>query len=154
MDIGEQPASSIYQEIKDIELDGIIGNERVIIEGSTNPEGRSYTSFAIQRFNPLVNEWRTEYTWIINELAEAEVENGYWNVTGSPAVLLKMSQKNGEWFSYRVVGYNYGILRELAARDGLCHGNVFFYGSSIIEQSCGQYSIWAVIDGLLVLVPY
>lgn len=154
MGTGEQAASSIYQEITDVELDGLMGNEQVIIERSTNPEDVSYTSFTIQRFDPGIRDWRTEYTWTIGELAEAGVENGFWNVTGGPVVILKAIQAGGERFSYRIIGYSSGKLGELVVREGLYDGNVFFYGCGIIEQRNGQYAIWTVIDGELALIPY
>lgn len=151
---GEQPASSIFQEIKDIELDGTMGNEQVIIEESTNPEGKSYVSFAIQRFHTVAGDWVTEYVWTVDNPSSADVENGYWNVTGTPAVLLKVQQGNDGGLSYRIIGYSYGNLREIVARDNLTQGNVFFYGSSIIEQAGGQYFSWALINGELKLIPY
>jgi hypothetical protein len=152
--IGEQPASSIFQEIKDIELDGIMGNEQVIIEESTNPEGNSYVSFAIQRFDTGLGDWSTEYVWTMDNPFSADVENGYWNVTGAPAVLLKVLQRDSGGLSYRIVGYSRGSLNELVARDNIAQGNAFFYGGSIIEQVGTEYSIWVVMDGELTLVPY
>jgi hypothetical protein len=152
--IWEQPASSIFQEIKDIELDGIMGNEQVIIEESTNPEGSSYVSFTLQRFDTGADEWITEYTWTVDNPYSADIENGYWNVTGTPVILLKVWQRNDGGFSYRIVGCGSEGLQELVVRDNLAQGNAFFYGGSIIEQSGRQYFIWAVVDGELTLIPY
>lgn len=152
--IEEQPASSIFQEIKEIELDGIVGNEQVIMEESTGPDGKSYGSFAIRRFNAGMGDWLTEYVWTVDNPSSMDIENGYWNVTGTPVVLLKVQHGNSGGLSYRVVGYTYGNLLELIARDNLAMGNAFFYGSSIIEQTGRQYFIWVVMDGELTLIPY
>lgn len=154
MEQGEQAASSIFQEIKYIELDGIMGNEQVIIEGSTNPEEVSYTSFIIQRFDMSILEWITEYVWTIDELIVTDVENGYWNISGAPVVILKATQGSGEWLSYRVVGYRDGKLQELIVRENILQGNAFLYGGGIFEQSGNQYYIWTVVQGELKLIPY
>ncbi|NLO39829.1 MAG: hypothetical protein GX115_10230 [Ruminiclostridium sp.] len=45
MGIGEEPTSSIFQEIRGIELDGIIGNEQVVMEELTPPNGKSHISW-------------------------------------------------------------------------------------------------------------
>jgi hypothetical protein len=152
MGIGEQPASSIFQEIKDIELDGIMGNEQIVMEESTNPEGNSYSSFAIRRFDVGLGDWRTGYVWSVDNPSSTDLENGYWNATGTPVVLLKVRQGTG--ISYRVIGACYGSLREFIARDNLEQGNVFFYGGNIIEQAGRNYFIWAMVDGELTLIPY
>ncbi|MBP7176297.1 MAG: hypothetical protein KBA53_08815 [Thermoclostridium sp.] len=153
MGIGEQPASSIFQEIRDIELDGIMGNELVIMEELTPPDGRSRISFTIQRFDTGLGSWRNEYVWIADNHSSADIENECWNITKTPAVLLKAQQRNGD-ISYRVVGTCNGSLYEFIARDSLPQGNSFFYGGSIIEQAEGQYSIWVMTDGKLALNPY
>ena len=154
MGIGEQPASSIFQEIHDIELDGIMGNEQVIIEGSTDPLGSSYTVFTIQRFDTSLQGWCTEYVWSIQKIAETDIENAIWNITGTPVVLLKLYNGNNGGLSYRVLGYQNGSFAELIARDNIGQRNVFFYGNCIIEQAGRDYFVWTKEEGALILIPY
>jgi len=153
MGIGEEPTSSIFQEIRGIELDGIIGNEQVVMEELTPPNGKSHISFAIQRLDSGLGDWLTEYVWTVDNPSHADIENEYWNITGTPVVLLKVHKRNGN-ISYRVVGTCNGCLCEFIARDNLPPGNSFFYGGTIIEQTGGQYFIWAMADGKLALIPY
>lgn len=154
MGIGEQPASSIFQEVHDIELDGIMGNEQVIIGGSTDPLGRSYTAFTIQHFDTSLQRWRTEYVWSVQKIADTDIENAIWNITGMPVVLLKLYDGDTGGLSYRVLGYQNGSIGELITRDNIGQRNVFFYGNSIIEQTGRDYLVWAKVNGALMLIPY
>lgn len=150
----ERAASSISQEIFDIDLDGIPGNERVIIERFTDTTDTTYTTFIIQRFYPVSGTWHTEYTWSVKGLVYTEIENENWSVINAPVVILKISDGTGNFLSYRAVGYHFGILTNLISRDSIFQGNVFFYGFNIIEQTGNQYRIWQISQGKLGLFPY
>lgn len=149
----EQVASSISQEIFDVDLDGIAGNERVIIERIT-PNGTTYTTFIIQRFCAVSGIWYTQYTWSVAGLFNTEIENEIWSIFNAPVVILKISDATSSFLSYRVVGYQFGVLTNLIVRDSIFQGNVFFDNFNIIEQTGNHYRIWLISNGSLNLFPY
>lgn len=150
----EQPTSSISQELFDIDLDGIPGNERVVIERLTDVTDTTYTTLMIQRFCPAIKNWRTEYLWTVEGLVHTEIENEFWYVLNAPVVILKVSQGSGSFLDYRVIGYHFGTLQELLSREAIFQGSVFIDAYNIIEQTGNQYSIWVVRQGVLNLVSY
>jgi len=49
--------------------------ERVIAERITDPTDTTFTTFIIQRFCPVSGDWHTQYTWLIEGLADTGIEN-------------------------------------------------------------------------------
>ncbi|NLM10156.1 MAG: hypothetical protein GX213_05140 [Clostridiaceae bacterium] len=150
----EPVTSSISQEISDIDLDGFPGNERVIIERITDITNTTYTTFIIQRFCPVSGNWYTQYIWTIEGLVYTEIENENWNILNAPVVILKVFARTGSFLTYRVVGYHFGALTNLVARDSIFQGNVFFDDFNIIEKIGNQYRIWQISHDELHLSPY